>query len=162
MLDAFLETTMVHVITGSMAMLLGASGVLWAQAVQVTIDVKPGDNPTTLERTRDGFVPVAILSTAKFDALTIDPTSVRIGPTGTEAEAAKSMQSDVDRDDRMDLQVLVRVNDLDLACDTKVIRLTAKTMSGIAVEGSEAVKITGCQGEAVSPAPPGPAPRTGR
>ena len=146
---------------GSVAMLLFASVALWPQAIQVTIDVKPGDTPTTLERTRDGFVPVAILSTAKFDALTIDPTSVRVGRTGTEAEPARSMQTDVDRDDRLDLQVLVRVNDLGLACDTKTIRLTAKTTSGASVEGSEAVTITGCQRDVRSAASV-PAPRRGR
>lgn len=125
---------------------LTSAVVASGQAMKVSIDVKPGDTPTTLERNREGLVPVAILSTAGFDATTVDPGSVRIGPTGTEAEPARSMQSDANQDKRTDLMVLVRVQDLKLSCDDKVIRLTGKTISGAAIEGSEAITVTGCVG----------------
>ncbi len=126
-----------------------AGGVLWsfvagAQAMRVTIDVKPGDTPTTVERDRGGMLPVAVLSTAQFDALTIDVSTIRVGPTGVEAEAARTTTSDANGDKRNDLLVLVKVPDLKLKCDDTVIKLTAKTKAGVAIEGSEAVKITGC------------------
>jgi hypothetical protein len=130
--------------TTSAVLLVFASYAALQKPMPITIDVKPGDDPTTLERSRDGFVPVAILSTAKFDALAIDVSTVRVGRTGTEAEPARSMQSDVDNDKRLDLMLLVRVNDLGLACDTKLIRLTAKTTDGTSVEGSDPVTIIGC------------------
>jgi len=123
---------------------LASSGFAAFQAMQVPIDVKPGDTPTTIERDRGGHLPVAILSTAQFDALTVDPTTVRVGPTGTEAEPARTVQGDVNGDDRVDLQVLVRVPDLQITCATKVIKLTGKTMSGTDIEGSEAVTVDGC------------------
>ena len=121
-----------------------ASGVAASQAVQVPIDVKPGDTPTTIEKNRGGHLPVAILSTAQFDALTADPTTIRVGPTGTEAEPARTMRDDVNGDERVDLQVLVRVPDLQITCATKAIKVTAKTMSGTDIEGSEAVTVDGC------------------
>ena len=46
------------------------------QPIKVTIDVKPGEEPTSLEPNREGMVPLAILSTAAFDASTIDLTSI--------------------------------------------------------------------------------------
>ena len=121
-----------------------SSGFIAAQSLQVPIDVKPGDTPTTIERNRGGHLPVAILSTATFDALTVDTTTIRVGPTGTEAEPARTTQGDVNDDRRVDLQVLVRVQDLQITCETKVIRMTARTMTGAAIEGSEAVTVEGC------------------
>ena len=112
--------------------------------LKVAIDIKPGDAPTTLERNRGGYVPVAILSTADFDATTVDLETVRVGPSGEEAEAWKSTNSDANDDRRIDLVVLVKVADLQLRCSDTVIKLTAKTQAGVAIEGSEAVKITGC------------------
>jgi len=119
-------------------------GVAGAQAMKVPIDVKPGDTPTTIERDRGGFLPVAILSTTEFDALSVDTSTVRVGPTGTEAEPARSMQSDVNGDERVDLMVLVPVQALKITCDVKSIRLTATTMSGTAIEGAESVVVEGC------------------
>jgi hypothetical protein len=114
------------------------------QPRHVTIDVKPGDTPTVVERNRGGFLPVAILSTADFDATGTDPATIRIGPTGTEAAAARTMRSDVDRDNRADLMVLVRLQDLKITCETTAIRLTAELADGTAIEGSEDVSVEGC------------------
>lgn len=133
-----------HALASGLVIALASAAAAGGQTMKVSIDVKPGDTPTTLERNREGMVPVAILSTAEFDATTVDPGSVRIGPTGTEAEPVRSMQSDANQDKRTDLMVLVRVQDLKLSCEDKVIRLTGKTASGVAIEGSEAITVTGC------------------
>ncbi len=121
-----------------------ASTVAAAQAVRVTIDVKPGDNPTSVEPDREGMMPVAVLSTSQFDAMSINPQTIRVGPTGTEAEPFRSMSDDVNRDGRTDLMVLIRVQDMKAKCGDKVIRLTAKTKTGADVEGSEDVRMEGC------------------
>jgi hypothetical protein len=123
------------------ASLIGAS-----QPIRVTIDVKPGDEPTTIEPDREGMMPVAILSTAQFDASTVDPRTIRVGPTGTEAEPFRSMTDDVNRDGRTDMMALIRVQDLRVKCGDKLIRLSAKTKAGVDVEGSEAVVLEGCPG----------------
>jgi hypothetical protein len=124
------------------------SGGVSAQSIRVSIDVKPGDTPTSIEADRGGLLPVAILSTRDFDASTVDPSTIRVGPTGTEAEAFRSMLEDVDRDGRADRLVLVRVQDLRVECSHTTLRLTGKTIAGATIEGSEAVTVQGC-----SPAP---------
>jgi hypothetical protein len=44
--------------------------------VCVSIDIKPGSYPNSINLCSHGVVPVAILSGDGFDATTIDPTSV--------------------------------------------------------------------------------------
>jgi len=131
---------------GSMlvAVLTVASGVVGAQALRVTIDIKPGDDPTTIETDRGGLLPVAILTTAQFDATTVDPGTVHIGPTGTEADVFRSMKDDVNRDGKPDLMILIRLQDMRAKCGDTVIKLTGKTRSGVDIEGSEAVTMEGC------------------
>jgi hypothetical protein len=126
------------------AAVVTASVLAAPQTIRVTIDVKPGDNPTTIEPDRGGLLPVAVLSTAKFDASTIDPQTILIGPTGTEAEPFRSMSEDVDRDGKADLMILVRVLDMKAKCGHKLIRLTGKTKAGDSIEGSEDVTMEGC------------------
>ena len=71
-------------------------------ALQVTIDVKPGGFPNSINPRSDGVIPVAILTTSAFDATTVDPTTVLFGATGTEAAAVQSSLEDVDGDGDID------------------------------------------------------------
>jgi hypothetical protein len=115
------------------------------QPIKVTIDVKPGDQPTSLEVNRaGGMVPIAVLSTAAFDASTIDPASITAGPTGTEATPVRSMFEDIDKDGRTDLISHVRLGDLGLKCGDTAILLKATTKTGAAVEGAEKIVLEGC------------------
>ena len=114
-----------------------------AKAQQVTIDVKPGDEVTTIED-RDGMIPVVLLTTSTFDAATADPDSIRIGPKGTEATVFRSMLEDIDRDGDVDRMMLIRVKEMAIKCGDTVIRLTGLTLDGRAIEGSESVTVDGC------------------
>jgi hypothetical protein len=125
---------------------LTAFGGAAQDPIRVTISVKPGKSPTTIEPNSRGMLPIAVLSTAAFDATTIDPATILVGPSGTEAEPFRTMQEDVNGDTRTDLLVLVRYPDLKVKCDTKIIKLTGKTARGAAVEGSQAVTAEGCEG----------------
>jgi hypothetical protein len=131
--------------TGSwvLAMLM-SSGIMAAQATRVLIDVAPGDSPTVLEAGRGGLLPVAVLSTAQFDAASVDPATALFGPAGKGVEAVRAVTEDVDRDGRMDVMLLVRVTDLELTCGEVVLHLTAQTRAGARVEGSETVTVVGC------------------
>lgn len=126
-----------------LTILLGSS-VLSAQATRIVIDIAPGDSPTVIEAGRGGVLPVAIMSTAAFDATTVDPATVLFGQMGTEVEPVRAVAEDVDRDGRTDLMIHVRVADLQLKCSDTVLRLTAQTRTGTALEGSEPVTIIGC------------------
>lgn len=127
----------------TLAMLV-SSGAAWAQATRIQIDVAPGDSPTVIEAGRGGVLPVAILSTARFDAATVDPSTIMFGPPGTDVEPVRAVTEDNDRDGRTDLMIHVRVSDLQLPCGDVVLRLTARTRAGAALEGSESVTVTGC------------------
>ena len=76
----------------------------------VLIDVKPGSYPNTINLGSNGVVPVAILSTDTFDAITVDATtvtltsaSVRLRGNGLPITEAR----DVNGDGRVDLVVQV-------------------------------------------------------
>jgi hypothetical protein len=115
-----------------------------AAALRVSIDVKPGDNPTSLEPKRQGMVPIAVLSSKDFDATAVDLNSIRAGVTGTEGSMFRSMKEDVDHDGDVDLIILFRVADLALTCDTRGITIKGKTAQGRDFEGTEAVTMSGC------------------
>lgn len=126
-----------------------ALGVAMAQSgakvIHVTIDVKPGDEPTTLEPKREGIVPVAILTTKEFDATRVDAETVRAGATGTEAAVFRSAVEDVDRDRDTDMVLLFRVREMGLECNGRSVTLKGKTRDGQEIEGTEAVAMEGCK-----------------
>ena len=121
------------------------SSVLTAQTpLHVSIDVKPGDTPTVIETDRQGMIPVAILTTPQFNAANVEPTTVRFGPTGTEAEVFRAMLDDVDQDGDLDRLLLFRLQDVGVSCTTTgdaEVLLKGKTTDGRAFEGSEKVKV---------------------
>lgn len=131
-------------VAGSCAAALLAEHQPKATIIRVTIDVKPGDTPTTLEPKREGMVPIAILSTKEFDAAQVDPGTVHAGATGSEASVFKSMMEDVDNDKDVDLLLLFRVPHLGLTCGAKSVTVKAKTNKGQDIEGTEAVTMVGC------------------
>ena len=128
--------------------LLPASGIATgrssAEVIHVTIDVKPGDTPTTIEPKREGMVPIAILTTREFDAARVDPATVRAGATGTEAAVFRSASEDIDRDGDTDMLLLFRVQQMGLECDGKSVSLKGRTRDGQEIEGTEAVEMVGC------------------
>lgn len=115
------------------------------QPLKVTIDVKPGDDKVTIEPEREGIVPILIVSSPQFDATTVDPDTIRVGPEGTEASIFRSMLEDVDRDGDTDRMLLVRVRDMRIKCGNTIIKVTGKTVRGRSFEGSDAVAAAGCE-----------------
>lgn len=125
----------------ALASVLVCSGVLFAQAITVSIDIKPGDVPTVIETDRQGMIPVAILTTAQFNAESVEPVTVTIGPNGTEAAVFRAMLDDVNNDGKIDRLLLFKLQDLNVKCSDTVIRLKGKTTDGRDIEGSETVKV---------------------
>jgi len=118
-----------------------------AAVVTIRIDIKPGSvrNPINL-RSR-GLVPVAILSTATFDAKTIVASSVCFGDAGnasqrdcTEAHGRRHVV-DVNGDGRLDLLLHFEVQQTGIdRGDTKAC-LTGKTREGVDVKGCDSITI---------------------
>ena len=77
--------------------------------VSVTVDIKPGTFPNTINLGSRGTVPVAIISTVAFDARTVDPLTVTVAGASVKVKANGTMSSfeDVNRDGLLDLLVHV-------------------------------------------------------
>ena len=89
----------------------------------ITIDIKPGVYPNTINLGAKGSVPVAILTTADFDASTVDPTNVKFA----DASPIKRRMVDVDNDGDKDMLLYFNTQDLDLDINSTEATLTGQT-----------------------------------
>jgi hypothetical protein len=115
--------------------------------VIIPIDIKPGSYPNSINLTSKGVLPVAILTTEDFDALTVDVDSIAFGDlkAGGTASPVKNAEEDVDDDGDIDVILhfsvpeLVEIN----ALNKKSIKafLTAETVNNIPVRGNDSVRI---------------------
>jgi hypothetical protein len=118
------------------------SGV--GSATTVAIDIRPRLAINPISRTTGTTVPVAILSSANFNALTaVNRTSLTFGHTGTEASLihCNTLGQDVNADGRMDLvcQFNGTLGGFQMGDSTGY--LTGTTLQGGAINGSDSVLI---------------------
>jgi hypothetical protein len=113
--------------------------------LQVNIDIKPGGFPNSVNPGSSGVIPVAILTTAIFDATTVDPATVRFGATGTEAAPRQSALEDVDGDGDIDLILHFRTQTTEIQCGDAVASLTGETFSSQMIQGSDSISTVGCK-----------------
>ena len=110
----------------------------------VRIDIKPGSDPNSINLKRQGTTPVAILSTADFDAVAqVDRSSLTFGRTGDEESLAFCTNSaeDVNGDGRLDLVCHFENGKTGFRDgDTEGI-LRGNTITGVPIEGRDAVRI---------------------
>jgi len=110
----------------------------------VTIDIRPGTYPNTINLGSNGTVPVAIMSTATFDARTVDPSTVTLASAPVKltgkGQPITSVQ-DVNGDGRLDLVVNVQTNALQLSSTDTVAVLKGRTRSGQPIKGSDSVRV---------------------
>jgi Mg-chelatase subunit ChlD len=122
---------------------------------EVEIDIKPGSYPNAINcnTNREGVIPVAIRTTADFDATTVDPSSLRfgspstvIGGGGATLAHGSGHIEDVDYDGDVDFVGHFPVKDAGFTDgDTEGV-LVGLTESGESIAGIDSVKIVGkCQ-----------------
>lgn len=112
------------------------------------IDVKPRSLPSTVNLSKDGVLPFAVLSTTDLDALTVvDRTSLRLGRTGTEQSviSCATEGEDVNDDGRLDLICRADTEATGITCDTTVLLLTGRLTDGTRLNGEDGIKIVGCR-----------------
>ena len=114
------------------------------RAIAIHIDIKPGSFPNTINPKSEGILRVAVLTTGDFDAATVDPGTIRFGALGASAAPVSSVLQDVDGDGDQDLVLKFNTPDTGIACGTTVAFLTASTLDGHALTGSDSIRTSGC------------------
>jgi len=114
--------------------------------IEIEIDIKPGSYPNSINLGSYGLVPLAILSSADFDARTVNPDTVQLAGAGVavRGKSNKSMahDEDVNGDGRLDLVVQIETQNLDPGSfqDGYAV-LTGKTYDGLPIEGKDEITI---------------------
>lgn len=113
-------------------------------AIAVTIDIKPGSFPNSINLGSSGTVPVAILSTATFDATTVDPLTVTLASAPVKLKGKGTPMAsvqDVNGDTLFDLVVHVDTQALALnESDTEAV-LEGQTFSAQAIRGTDSIRV---------------------
>lgn len=112
---------------------------------RVTIDIKPGSFPNSINPKSKEKIPVAILTTDSFDATTVDPTTVLFGATGTETAPVQSALEDVDGDGDTDMILHFNIQGTGIACGDTSASLTGETFGGQMIKGSDSINTVGCK-----------------
>jgi hypothetical protein len=115
--------------------------------LDISIDVKPGNDGNRIQcgpQVR-GVVPVSVLTTPRFDALTIDHTTILFGP-GQAIEACsnnhglKRHEEDVDGDGDLDLLFHFRLAETGIQCGDTEVTLTGMTYHGQSIMGTDVIQ----------------------
>lgn len=114
-------------------------------ATTVVIDIKPGELPNSVNPRNDSVIPVAILTTATFDATTVNPMSVRFGPNGAGEVHGQGHIEDVDGDGDLDLVLHFRTQAAGIVCGATSASLTGQTFGGQSISGTDSVRTAGCR-----------------
>ena len=120
----------------------------------VTIDIKPGSYPNSINLGSRGVVPVAVLTTAAFDASQFTPEMAHLSDATTAmttnctgAMAVRWARDDVNNDGRLDLVFFFNTQNIDLTSNSTAATLMAHgtygaTMTIRHIMGTDTVKIT--------------------
>ena len=110
----------------------------------VSIDIKPGSFPNSINLGSSGVVPVAILGSATFNATQIDPLTVTLADARVKLKGKGTPMAsleDVNGDGFLDLVVQVSTDALQLTdSDTQAI-VEGQTYGGVPFRGLDSVRI---------------------
>ena len=118
---------------------------------EIQIDIKPGSYPNSINLGSNGVVPVAILSSADFDATTVDPDTVELAGANVAVRGKGNKllahEEDINDDGLMDLVCQVETENLDPdQLQEGYAVLTGSTYDGQAIEGSDEITIVPPEG----------------
>jgi len=120
-------------------------GHVYAKVVnrEVSIDIKPGSYPNSINPNSKGVIPVAILTTSDFDATDVDPKTVEFGPSGATMVHKKAHLEDVDGDGDTDLLLHFICGDTGIAAGNTQVLLTGADYDGYHISGVDSIKTVG-------------------
>ena len=124
---------------------------------EIEIDVRPGDD-INFVHPRYGMIPVAVLSTSKaagelrnFDALQVDPDTIRLGSAAAPSGSRNRRIVDIDRDGDVDLWLRFRAMATGIQCGDQRVTLTAQTYAGEPLTGDDDIRTVLCGGKPLQP-----------
>ena len=113
--------------------------------ISISIDIKPGSLPNSINLASAGSVPVAILSSPTFDATRIVPESVSLAGARVKlvgkSNRALCAAEDVNGDGRLDLVCQVVTAQFIIEVGDSVAVLEADTIDGQHVRGQDSINI---------------------
>ena len=107
----------------------------------VDIDIKPGDNPNSINLKSNGVIPVAILSTDDFDPTNVDHTSIKFGPNKISEFHQKDHPEDTDRNGDIDLILHFKTKEAGFEENHTEACLIGKTFNNIPILGCDQIRI---------------------
>jgi len=116
-----------------------------AETFPIVINIKPDSFPNSINPNSKGVIPVAILTTEVFDATTVDPGSVRFGPSEAIEKHGVGHIEDVDMDGDDDVVYHFPTQDSGIQCGDTTAMLTGTTLGGQSVMGLDSIVTRGCK-----------------
>jgi hypothetical protein len=111
----------------------------------VIVDIRPGGFPNSVNPAAHGVIPVAILSSASFDATAVDPLSIRFGPDGAFEAHGRGHIDDADGDGDADLILHFAVAETGIKCGDVFASLVGTTLGGQLIQGSDSITTASCR-----------------
>jgi lysophospholipase L1-like esterase len=106
----------------------------------VPVDVMPGSSVNPIKLTANGVTPIALLSTPTFDATTVSPTTIRVGPKAAPVKEMTAVKQDVNGDGRPDQVVHVATTRLGLTLQSTQLCLSMTLPNSRAASSCDAVR----------------------
>lgn len=116
----------------------------WLNSYTVAIDVIPGDAANQVFPNSAGKLPVAILSSAEFDATQVDPATLRFGPAEASINDAVTI-TNVDGQFSDDTVAPFSVEESGILCNDTVVTLSGSTYAGDGFAGRETIDASDCE-----------------
>lgn len=113
-------------------------------ATPIRIDLKPGDHTNPVNPRSQGVTPVAILGSPSLDVRSVDPSSIRLVPSGAAPRDAGRFE-DVNGDGTPDLLLHFPTPAIGLRCGDAVVVLAATTRTGARLAGFDSIVTVGCR-----------------
>lgn len=105
---------------------------------EISIDIKPGSFPNSINLKNRGVIPVAIINDGSIDLSTINISSIRFGPN--RAVQVHFSYEDVESDGDLDLILHFRTQDTGIKNGDIEAALTARLIDGRIIAGSDSLR----------------------
>jgi hypothetical protein len=112
---------------------------VYQTVIPVSIDIKPGSYPNSINLRSRGVIPVGVLTNDDFDATMVNGESCHFGPN--EAEPKHYAIEDIDNDGDLDMIFQFRTQESGIDAQDTEATLTCQTQDGWHIHGDDSIRI---------------------